>query len=259
MNKLLKAWVAMVVALLLAPTLVVIPMSFSDSTTFSFPPKGWSLRWYQNFFQSPEWVDALADSVKVGIAAAIVATIVGTAAAIALSRATFRGRALVQGAMMAPAIVPSIVIAVAIYIMFLKWQLTGTMIGFIAAHSILAVPFVIVTVTTALANYDRTIEYASASLGAGPVTTFRRVILPVLLPGVASGFVFAFVTSFDEVVVALFLQTPDIRTLPVKMYNSITLQIDPTIAAASSLIVVITTAVLLLVQFLPRRRNEKTS
>ncbi|MFC9359212.1 ABC transporter permease [Rhodococcus sp. NPDC057014] len=259
MSNFLKVWVALVVALLLAPTLVVIPMSFSDSTTFSFPPKGWSLRWYQNFFQSPEWVDALLDSLKVGVAAAVIATVVGTAAAVALDRSRFRGRSAVQGAMMAPAIVPSIVIAVAIYIMFLKWHLTGSLLGFVAAHSILAVPFVIVTVSTALSNYDRTVEYASASLGAGPITTFRRIVLPSLAPGIASGFVFAFVTSFDEVVVALFLQTPDLRTLPVKMYNSITLQIDPTIAAASSLIVVITTGVLLLAQFLPRRRNENAS
>ena len=156
---------------------------------------------------------------------------------------------------MAPQIVPGIVVAVALYIAFLQMQLTGTLLGFILAHAVIAVPFVVIAVSTSLAGFDRTVETASASLGAGPITTFRRVLLPLLMPGVLSGFVFAFVSSFEEVVIALFLQTPNVRTLPVQMYNSITLDIDPTIAAASSIIVVATTGILLLAQLATRRKE----
>ncbi|MEU6610248.1 ABC transporter permease [Streptomyces shenzhenensis] len=251
----LRIWVAGAVVLLLAPTLVVIPMSFTSGSTFAFPPKGWSLRWYQEFFTSSEWMSSLVTSLQVGLLVAVLATALGVAAAFGLDRTRFRGRGIIRSLMMAPMIMPGIVVAIAVYAVFLRWQLNGTLAGFVVAHTMLAVPFVITTVTTSLSGYDRTVETAAASLGAGPLTVFRRITLPLLLPGVLSGFVFAFVTSLDEVVVALFLQTPQIRTLPVQMYQSITLQIDPTTAAASSLIVVATTLVLMLPQ-LVRRRSE---
>ena len=252
----LLAWTIIVAILLLAPTLVVIPMSFGSTESFVFPPKDWSIRWYVNFFTSPEWMGSLWNSVQVGFLSAALATIVGVAGAIGLDRTRFRGKAALRGGLMAPQIVPGIVVAVAIYIAFLPMQLTGTMLGFVVAHAVIGVPFVIISVSTSLAGYDKMVETASASLGAGPWVTFRRVTLPLLMPGVLSGFVFAFVSSFEEVVIALFLQTPDLRTLPVQMYNSITLQIDPTIAAASSMIVVTTTAVLLLVQLGSNRKKE---
>lgn len=251
----LRAWVAVVVLLLLAPTLVVIPMSFSAGDTFAFPPSNWSSRWYEQFFSSGAWMSSLVTSLEVGLMAAALATVLGVAAAFALDRGRFRGRGALRSLAMAPMIMPGIVVAVAIYSVFLRWHLTGTLAGFVLADTTLAIPFVIVTVTTSLSGYDRTVETAAASLGASPATTFRRITLPLVLPGVASGFVFAFVTSLDEVVIALFLQTPEVRTLPVQMYNSITLEIDPTIAAASSLMVVVTTLVLLIPQFLRRRRS----
>jgi putative spermidine/putrescine transport system permease protein len=251
----LRAWVVVVAVLLLAPTLVVIPMSFSASTTFEFPPSHWSLRWYGEFFNSAEWRAALWHSLEVGLLVGALATALGVAAAVGLDRSRFRGRGAVRSLMMAPLIMPGIVVAIAIYAVFLRWKLNGTLTGFVMAHTMLALPLVVIAVGTSLAGYDRTVEVASASLGAGPWTTFRRVTLPLLTPGVLSGFVFAFVTSLDEVVIALFLQTPQLKTLPVLMYESITLEIDPTIAAASSLVVVATTAVLLLGQ-LARRRSE---
>lgn len=232
--------------LLLGPTLVVIPMSFSAGDTFQFPPEDWSLRWYASFFSSPEWVGSLLTSIQVALLVAVVATVIGVAAAFGLDRTLWRGRGAVRSMAMAPMIVPGIVTAIAIYGVFLQWRLNGTGLGFVLAHTVLAVPFVVTTVGTSLAGYDRTVETASASLGASWMTTFFRVTLPLVLPGVGSGFVFAFVTSLDEVVIALFLQTPDIRTLPVQMYDSVTLEIDPTIGAAASLIVVATTLVLLI-------------
>jgi putative spermidine/putrescine transport system permease protein len=251
----LRTWVAVVVVLLIAPTLVVIPMSFSASETFQFPPHQWSLRWYDEFFGSSAWMSSLLTSIEVGLLTAGLATVLGVAAAFALDRGRFVGRGVIRSLIMAPMIMPGIVVAVAVYSVFLRWQLTGTVLGFVLADAVLAIPFVLTSVATSLSGYDRTVESAAASLGATPATTFRRITLPLLLPGVASGFVFAFVTSLDEVVIALFLQTPSVRTLPVQMYNSITLQIDPTIAAASSLMVVVTTLVLLLPQFLRRRRS----
>lgn len=252
----LRAWVTMVGLLLLAPTAIVIPMSFSASSTFQFPPSGWSLQWYRKFFGSAAWLDSVGNSLRVAVLVGVLATVVGTAAALGLDRSGFRGRGALRGALLAPAIVPSILVAVAMYAAFLKWQLVGSLGGFVLAHTVLAVPFVMVAVATGLAGFDRTVETASASLGAGPVTTFRRITLPLLLPGVLSGFVFAFVTSFDEVVVALFLQSPKFHTLPVQMYQSVSLQTDPTISAAASLVVTITTGVLLLTQL---RGNRPTT
>ncbi|MFP5022859.1 ABC transporter permease [Pseudonocardia phyllosphaerae] len=250
----LRLWVAAVGFLLVAPTLVVLPMSFGSGSTFEFPPTGWSVRWYAEFFTSRQWLASLANSLQVALLAAVLATVVGTAAAFGLDRSRFRGRGAVRQLLMAPMILPGIVVAIAVYGVFLRWQLNGTLLGFVLAHAVLGVPFVITSVHTSLANYDATVEKAAASLGAGRVTTARRVILPLVGPGVVSGFVFAFATSFDEVVIALFLQTPDIKTLPVAMYESIVLEIDPTIAAASSVIVVLTTALLLIPQIARRRR-----
>jgi putative spermidine/putrescine transport system permease protein len=253
----LRAAVLVVGVILLAPTLVVIPMSFSGGQTFEFPPETWSWRWYGEFFGSEAWMSSLVNSLKVGGLVALLATALGVAAAVGLDRSRFFGLGSLKMLLSAPMIIPGIVVAVALYAVFLRWQLNGTVIGFVLAHTVLALPFVITSVSTSLAGYDRTVDIASASLGASPWTTFRRVTVPILAPGVLSGFVFAFVTSFDEVVVALFLQTPDLRTLPVQMYESITLEIDPTIAAASSLIVVVTSVLLMVPQL--SRRSRRTS
>ncbi|WP_020501629.1 ABC transporter permease [Sciscionella marina] len=252
----LRLWVTLVGLLLVAPTLIVIPMSFGAGSTFRFPPEHWSLHWYAEFFTSKQWLASLANSLQVGLLAAALATVLGTAAAFGIDRARFRARGVLRQLLMAPMILPGIVVAVAIYGVFLRWQLNGTMLGFVLAHTVLGVPFVITSVQTSLAHYDPTMEKAAACLGAGRFSTLRRIVLPLIAPGCVSGFVFAFATSFDEVVIALFLQTPDIKTLPVKMYESIVLEIDPTIAAASSLIVVLTTVLLLVPQFLRRRSHH---
>ncbi|WP_409181240.1 ABC transporter permease [Amycolatopsis sp. VS8301801F10] len=249
----LRVWVVLVAFVLVAPTLVVIPMSFGAGSTFEFPPKDWSWHWYAEFFTSKQWLAALANSVQVGLLAAALATVLGVAAALALDR--MRG-GVVRQLLMAPMILPGVVVAVAIYGVFLRWQLNGTMLGFVLAHAVLGLPFVLTSVRTSLAGYDPTMEKAAASLGAPRLTTLRKVVLPIIAPGVLSGFVFAFATSFDEVVVALFLQTPAIKTLPVKMYESIVLEIDPTIAAASSLIVVFTTLLLFVPAVLRRKEHS---
>lgn len=251
----LRTVVASTALVLLAPTLVVIPMSFTGEDAFGFPPDSWSLRWYRSFFGSEKWMLSLLTSVQIAFLVAVVATVLGVAVAFGLSRSRFAGKSLVSSLMSAPIIVPNIVVAVAVYGAFLRWQLNGTATGFIIAHTALALPFVVTAVSTSLAGYDRTLDSAASTLGATPLTTFVRITVPLLAPGVFSGFVFAFVTSLDEVVVALFLQTPDIQTLPVQMYESITLEVDPTIAAASSLMVAATTIILLVPQLVRRKRS----
>lgn len=237
----LRLFAVLVGLLLLVPTLMVIPMGFTSGSSFRFPPDGWSLRWYRNLFSDPAWTDALLNSLWIGLLVTVLATVLGTASAYGLARSRVFGGGLVRGLHMAPQIVPNIVVAVAIYAVFLVWGLTGTVLGFVLAHTALALPFVIVAVSTSLAGMDVRLEQAAASLGANRWQTFMRVTLPAIRPGVLSGAVFAFATSFDEVVVALFLRTPQLQTLPVQMFNAVTVEIDPTIAAASSLIVVVTT------------------
>ena len=247
-----RIMVAVVAVYLVIPTLIVIPLSFTDRASFAFPPQGWSLNYYKIFLTEPVWRDALLASVKLALAVMVLATLLGSAAAVALVRGRFPGKSFINGLLLAPMIVPVIIVAVATFGAFLRWQLVGTFTGYLLAHTVLALPFVVVTVSSALRTFDDRLELAAASLGAPPLTRLRRVTLPLVLPGVLSGAVFAFVTSFDEVVVALYLQSPQMRTLPVRMYTSVTSETDPTIAAASSLVLVVTTLLILLPQLIRR-------
>ncbi|MEV7009843.1 ABC transporter permease [Streptosporangium sp. NPDC051022] len=253
----LRLWAVLVGLVLVAPTLIVVPLSFAGRASFAFPPKGWSLRWYQNIWQSPEWRDALLTSFQVGLLVTVVATLVGTAAAVGLHRRGGRLSAVLTGLLLAPMVVPGIVAAVAIYGVFLRWRLTGNLLGFVLAHCVLAIPFVLVAVSASLRGSDPVLLRAAASMGAGPLRAFWRVTLPSILPGVASGALFAFTTSFDEVVAASFLQSPRIRTLPVEMFVSVTNQVDPTIAAVSTVVLTITTLVVLLPMLVRTRSSER--
>lgn len=253
---LLWLFAALVGIWLVAPTLVVVPLSFTDKASLVFPPTGWSLQWYQNFFADSTWIRALWASIRVALIVAAVTTVVGTAAALGLTRATFRGVSLLYGVMLAPMIVPVIVLGVGVYALFLKYQLLGTTVGFVVAHTVLALPFFIIPVVAALRGFDRRLEDAARICGAGRWGALRQVTLPLILPGVAAGALFAFVTSFDEVVVALFIQSPYLQTLPVQMYNSVTRDTDPTMAAASTLILVLTTVLVLGATYVMTRRNR---
>lgn len=248
----LRVVVVVVGAYLVAPTLIVLPLSFTDRPSFVFPPKGWSLQYYEDFFTQAVWRDALLTSLKLGVSVAVLATVLGSAAAFGIVRGKFPGKAVVNGMLLAPMIVPGIIVAVAVFAMFLRWQLVGTFTGFLVAHTVLALPFVVVTVSASLHTFDRRLELAAASMGAGPLTRLRRITIPLVLPGILSGAVFAFVTSFDEVVVALYIQSPTMRTLPIRMFTSVTSETDPTIAAASSVILVVTTLLILVPQLLRR-------
>jgi putative spermidine/putrescine transport system permease protein len=253
----LRVHTTIVAIVLVAPTLVVFPMSFSPAQTFRFPPDGWSLRWYEELFTSPEWTAAILNSLQVGIYTALFATLLGTTAAFGLTRLRSRWRGPVNGFLLSPMIVPHILVALVVFSAFLQLGLNGTLFGIILAHTALAVPFVVIAVTARLQGMDGRLTGVAASLGASPVSAFRRVTLPLVMPGILSGAVLAFVMSLDEVVIALFLQAPGAITLPVKMFNSVTVQIDPTISAASSLMVVLVSVPILLAQVVSARRGKR--
>lgn len=249
---------ALVGVWLVAPALIVVPLSFTGEASLVFPPSSWSTRWYANFFSDPGWTQALLNSLQIGVLVTLVATVLGTAAAIGLTRTRLRGSGIVQGVLLSPMIVPGIVFAIGVYAVFLKLQLVGSLGGFVAAHTVLALPFVIIPVSASLRTFDRRLERAAANLGAGRWTTFRTVTLPLVAPGVASGALFAFVTSFDEVVVSLFIQSPYLQTLPVKMYSSVTRDTDPTIAAAATMIVTLTTTLIVIATLTATARSRRT-
>lgn len=243
---------------LMVPILIVIPLSFSGTASFDFPPKSWSTRWYHNLFSNPEWSDSLVHSLGIAVLVVVFATVLGTACAIGLDRGRLPGKMLVRALILSPMIIPVVIVAVGVYAVFLPWRLVGNQLGFVLAHTALAIPFVVVSVSTSLNGFDRRLEQAAASLGASPTTTFFRVTLPLILPGLFAGAVLAFITSFDEVVVALFLSTPNLRTVPVQMFNTLQ-DVDPTVAAASTLVLTATSIVVLLAVVFNKDFNDGAS
>jgi putative spermidine/putrescine transport system permease protein len=231
---------------LVLPTLVTIPLSFTSVRSFAVPPDGLSTRWYSNFFGDERWLAALGNSLTVALLSMVLATVAGTLAALALDRSRARSRGLVEALLLMPAIVPFILLGLGIYYVFLRWHLSGTITGLVLAHSVIAIPLVIRPVLASLSTHDRRLEQAAANLGASPVATLRQVTLPSIRSGVLAGAVFAFVGSFDEVVISIFLCSADVQTLPVLMFNAVTRELDPTIAAASTLILLFTSALILL-------------
>jgi len=254
----LGAVAASIAVFLVAPMLVIIPMSFSAGEELRFPPRGFSVRWYENFLASSLWTDAAVTSVQVGILTVIVATVLGTLTALGLVRGRFPGRALVNALILSPLIVPVVVMAIGMFFVFVSWRLAGSLIGLVLAQSVLALPFVVVNVAVSLRTIDRNLELAAQNLGAGPWPTFRHITLPLISPGIAAGALFAFITSWDEVVVAIFLSSPLVRTLPVVMWSQVRSKIDPTIAAVATMLMLVTTVSLLVILVLRTRTRATT-
>jgi putative spermidine/putrescine transport system permease protein len=244
-----------VLAFLLLPILVIIPLSFSDSSFLAYPIPGWSLKWYRNLFESVEWTRAARNSFIVAPAATLLATALGTMAAVGLARTDFPGKGLLMSLLIAPMVVPIVVVGVSTYLFFAKIGLADTYLGLIVVHAALGAPFVLTTVLATLQGFNHNLVRASLSLGAGPLQTFFRITLPVIAPGVISGALFAFATSFDEVVVTLFLAGPSQVTLPRQMFTGIRENISPTIAAVATLLIIFTTALLGVLEWLRGRRR----
>ena len=245
-----------VLLFLVLPILVIVPLSFNSGTFLIYPMQGFSMRWYEDFFGSAGWMRALKNSMIIAPAATILAMILGTLAAIGLTRSDFRGKALVMSLLISPMVVPVVIVGVASYLFFAPLGLANGYLSLIVVHAVLGVPFVIITVSATLQGFNYNLVRAAASLGASPITAFRRVTLPLIAPGVISGALFAFATSFDEVVVTLFLAGPEQVTLPRQMFSGIRENLSPTIAAAATLLIGFSILLLLTLEWL-RGRSEK--
>jgi putative spermidine/putrescine transport system permease protein len=235
----------LLVIFLIAPMVIVVIISFSSAPFLMFPPPGFSLQWYHKLFADPAWVDSLTASVEIVVPTGILAMILGTAAALGLSRSNIPGKKLIMGLLMAPIVVPVIIIAAAIFGAFRFWNLNGTLTGFILAHTMLTVPYVVSTVLASLQMVDEQYEKAALTLGASRWVAFRRIIFPLILPGVLSGLLFAMVISFDELIVSLFIGSPTFRPVTVQMWSDVMGDINPTIAAIGTLLFLFSLLVLL--------------
>ena len=248
---------------LIFPIVVIIPLSFNAQDFFTFTPEmlaldpaGFSLKHYVDFFTNPDWTQATYNSLVIAPMATLVSVSLGTLAAVGLSQSHVPFKRVIMAILISPMIVPLIISAAGMYFFFSAIGLQGTYWGVVLAHAILGIPFVIITVTATLVGFDRSLTRAAASMGAGPVRTFFKVQLPLILPGVISGALFAFITSFDEVVVVIFVGSAGQQTLPWQMFTGLREQISPTILAVATLMVGLSILLLATLELM-RRRNER--
>lgn len=251
----LYAFAAAVALFLIAPLGIVVSMSFSAGGTLSFPPPGYGTRWYETVFESGAWRRAAWSSLRVGLASGLLAMVLGTLGSLGLVRGRYPFKGLINALMLSPLIVPLVVTAVGTYLFFVDLGLTGSFAGLVLAHTALGVPFVIITVSASLRTIDRNLELAAANLGASPRRAFRHITLPLIAPGVGIGGLFAFIWSWDELVVALFLTSPITRTLPVQMWGQVRSRVDPSLAAVATLLIGVTILFLSIV-LLTRRLSK---
>jgi putative spermidine/putrescine transport system permease protein len=251
---LLLVWCALVMAFLVLPIFVPVPLSFNAGAFFTFPLSGFSWRWYREVLGGVEWRDAIWHSVIIACGVTVFATSLGTMAAVGLANPRLPARRLVMALLISPLIVPVVITAVGAYLFYASIGLASTFTGIILAHTVVASPFVVVTVGASLTNFDRDLMRAAAISGAPPLMAFRRVMLPSILPGVLSGAAFAFVTSFDELVISLFLASADQRTLPMLMFTGLREHLSPAITAAATMMMTLSIALLVVADRLRRHR-----
>lgn len=252
----LKLWTGLVLAFLVVPILIIMPIAFSSAPFLSYPLPGFSLRWFYVVIEDYPWLFALKNSFIVGTATVLLAVPLGTLAAYGLTVSGLPGRRFITVVLISPMIVPVVIVGLASYFMLSRFGLQGTFIGMILAHTALALPFVIIPVSATLEGFDLNLSRAASSLGATPWASFREVTLPLIAPGVASGAVFAFVTSFDEVVVALFVASPSTLTLPRQMFSGLRDQLDPSLVAIAFILIVVSCVLMGTVEAL-RVRSER--
>ncbi|GAB3626418.1 polyamine ABC transporter permease [Pandoraea terrae] len=244
---------AVIFFFLVAPILAIVPLSFNAGSFFSYPMQGFSLRWYEAALSSSDWQRAFANSIGIGAASTIIATVFGTLAALGLSRSHFPFRAVVMPIIVSPMIVPIVVVAAGFYLVYSPLGLVNSYLSVVLSHAALGTPFVVITVTASMLSFDQSLLRAASGLGAPPWVTFRRVTLPLIAPAVATGSVFAFATSFDEVIVILFIGGPDQRTVPRQMWSGIRESIDPSILAVATLLMVFAMALFACMNWLRKR------
>ena len=249
----LLGFTALVAGFLLLPVVFIVLLSFGSSRWLAFPPPGWTFKWYQELFADPAWLDAALTSAKIATMTAMLAVAIGLLASFALVRGQFAGREILRGLLLTPMVLPVVVFAIAIYAFFLRLGLGGTSIGFVIAHTVLALPFAIIPIATALEGFDKSIEDAAIVCGASPLEARLRITLPSIRIGIFSAAIFSFLASWDEVVVAIFMASPSLQTLPVKIWGSLRSDLSPVIAAASSLLVGLTLALMVVTALLQRK------
>lgn len=225
---------------LLLPILFIVALSFGSSRWLIFPPPGWTLNWYAELFADPRWLGAALTSAKIGVIVMVLSVGLGLLASLALVRGRFKGRAVLRAFFLTPMVLPVVIVAVALYAAFLRLGLNGTLPGFVIAHLIVALPFAIITITGALETFDPAIEDAAILCGASPWEARLRVTLPGIRHGLFSAAIFSFLISWDEVVLAIFMASPSLQTLPVKVWTTLRQDLTPVIAAASTLLVALT-------------------
>lgn len=243
---LIAGFAVLVLIYLVLPILVIVPLSFSSEAFLSFPPPGFSLRWFKAFAASADYRIAILNSIKIGVPAALLATLFGTLAAIALIRGSVPGRRVLSAVMIAPIVLPQIVLAIGLFPIMVRLGLNGTYLGILLGHTVVSMPLVFVTVAAALRSYPPTFEMAAMTLGADGWRTFRYVTFPLIRVGMLVGFVFAFTFSFDELILAIFLTSPQTRTVPRLLWEQLNYQMTPVVAAATVALLTLTVALLLI-------------
>lgn len=253
----------LVLFFLILPILVIVPLSFNSEPFFSFTegmlrldPGAWSLRWYREMLNNPNWMLAIRNSFFIGICATAIATVLGTMAAVGMTSRHMPFKGLITALMLSPMIVPLIIMAAGMFFFYTRYNIAGTYIGLIMAHAALGIPFVMISVTATLSGFDTALYQAGLSMGATPLRAFRDITVPLIRPGVISGALFAFVTSFDEVVIVIFLAGPGQRTIPRQMFSGLRESINPTILAVATLLILVSVLFLISLELL-RRRSDR--
>ena len=244
---------AAVLLFLIAPVLVVVPLAFNNEPYFRFPIEIYSLRWFKELFTNPVWLQAIFNSLLTATLATLLATTLGTLAAVGLNHHNLPGKRFLMAVLISPMIVPVVVLAVGSYLFFSRLGIANNLLGIVLVHAVLGMPFVVITVTATLGGFDMNLMRAARGLGASQWEAFRRIMLPLVWPGVLSGALFAFATSFDEVVVVLFLGGPEQTTLPRQMWTGLREQLSPTILSAAFMLILFAIAMLLTLEMLRRR------
>ncbi len=252
----LYAFVFTVLLVIILPALIIIPQSFTALNYFVYPIYDFSLKWYQKFFLNEQWITSLERSLLIAISVAVFATVIGTMAALAVNRLNFKGKNLFLNFMLMPMIVPVVIIGVSLYASFSKVGLNNTNLGLVMAHSLLAIPMAFLTMSAAFARFDRNLELAAMSMGAGPVKTFFGVTLPTVKNSVITAALLSFVTSLDEVVVTIFVSGANTKTLPMMMWENLRATIDPTIAVAATFLIILTLGMYFIKELIVARSKE---
>lgn len=241
---------------LLLPILFIVALSFGSSRWLIFPPPDWTLKWYEELFADPRWLGAALTSAKIGLIVMVISVALGLLASLALVRGSFKGREVLRAFFLTPMVLPVVIVAVALYAAFLRLGLNGTLVGFVIAHVIVALPFAIITITGALETFDPAIEDAAILCGASPWEARLRVTLPGIRHGLFSAAIFSFLISWDEVVLAIFMASPSLQTLPVKVWTTLRQDLTPVIAAASTLLVALTVLLMIAAAVLRKGKSE---